>query len=529
MGLRLVGADGAEDGGNRQRTRARRPGIETRIRREIRKILVAFVRGGLDALGAMSDRGSAPDADSGTERLRLVGTPEASRSVVHALAAFDAYAIEVAGEVGEQHLREVRSLLRDLVEHAEVDRVESITRDQVVAFLAHVQRNGRPHRLKDGTITKRRKPAGATSRRTYLFNMRGFFEWCVETKRLAENPCGNIRAPRRTPNQRRALTVRELGAIIAGAPPERQVLYWILAIAGTRLGATLRLPRGCFMVEARPFRIEIPAAFSKTKREYTAALAASTAELVREYRDAAPGKDRDPLLRLGTSKRIRNKLRDQLHADCKRVGVPVVDSRGRSVGLHSFRRAMITGMQDLGFDAKVAQLQAGHANVTTTLTNYTDRGIGEQVEAAEALAAAIDEASISPGLLVRKKILAEDLTRGAEGSEDVDAVTREIHQTRSSESGRLSHPGTQHPRGERLPSRDRATQNPSSARQNRASMSKWAILDSNQYRPDDIPPRVAGIVHHALSVAERWSRPDRADSQESANGPQRPRRPGEPE
>lgn len=70
---------------------------------------------------------------------------------------------------------------------------------------------GRAHRLADGTITKRRKPAGPKTRKDYILALRVFFRWCVTTKRgLTENPADNIIVSRVYRRQMRALTITEI-------------------------------------------------------------------------------------------------------------------------------------------------------------------------------------------------------------------------------------------------------------------------------------------------------------------------------
>lgn len=310
------------------------------------------------------------------------------------------YTAERAGEgLTAQHLREVHGLVRDLYEHAGSTDIADMDRDRVVRFLAMCQKQGRAHRLADGTITKRRKPAGAKTRKDHTLALRAFFRWCQETGRgLGSNPTDGIAIPKTHRTQQRAFTIAEVGALLNHAPPEYAVLYWVLMVTGLRIGSAIQLPVGCFYIDVEPFKVVVPVEVCRKARPYTAAIPPNVALMLRWYRErhGLAADSKGTFLQFPKIKRIRTKLRQHLVKHCKKAGVLAVDQQGRRAGLHCFRRAMVTSILDMGFDPKIAQMQAGHEKVETTLTFYNDRDLPDQALAAQALADAV-EASQHPG------------------------------------------------------------------------------------------------------------------------------------
>ena len=394
----------------------------------------------------------------------------------------DAYRLDLRGRATEQHAREVSRLVRDLCDHAGEADPRAISRDQVARFLEFCGSTGRPHRLADGTITKRRVRAGAKSRRTYLSGLRKFYAWCIQTERgITKNPCESVPSPRVLRKQQRAFTIVEIAALVEAAPFARSVLYQTLAISGVRVGALLALPVSAFMLEDDQPRIELEAVErSKIRNAYSAALDDATAARLVQLRDSLD-EDLTPSVRMFQALR-RNALRKQLRSDCKRAGVALKDSKGRSVGLHCFRRGMVTRLLDLGADAKVAQLQAGHADVSTTLNNYTDRDISDQTAAVARLADALGLSSITghTGPSPKRGESGAKISKSVDDgrtSRDIHGVRPQISIQRSFGAGRSARfVASQPERGGRPAPTDRDTP----ARSRGPASRKWAILDSNQ-------------------------------------------------
>lgn len=154
-------------------------------------------------------------------------------------------------------------------------------------------------------------------------------------------------------------------------------------------------------------------------------------------------------------------------------------------------------------------MHIGKAVAAPTLRNYTDRGFEDQAEAARALAAGIMPAHASIPPDTGHVGCAGNQRKVLDSSESIrqhqSATYPMPHQTMRSPGTTelprngdvaVNQRGSSVPRDLKLPVR----------RGEKARMSKWAILDSNQYpAAPDMPPRLAGVIHHALRVAERWS------------------------
>jgi integrase len=483
--------------------------------RDLREVLLAWAARN----GQTAPMSPAPTVQGVT---RPVQTPAARDS-----ALVERYALERASDCSPQHIREVRGLIRDLLEHAGLDDPGKITRAQVIDFLHYCETFGRAHRLADGTITKRRRKASAKSRRNYLSAMRAFFDWMIQAQEIVmTNPCENVRSPRVHRKQGRAFTAKEAAALIAAAAPERSVLYQLLYVGGPRVGAIAgtpdkpALPDFCFHIEVDPPHVEIPPEFSKTGAGYTIALDEHTARRIRELR-AAKGPEHAPGLPL-----FKRPTRKQFLADCKRAGVAIKDERGRGAGLHCFRRGTATATMNLGFDPKVAQLQLGHADIATTLESYTDRALGDQAEAARALSASL-RSSIPRGIQDGADADGPTPPRtgrsGAVQGKSLDrstAVTDTLGALRPMVTfqtpSRSPEPRRAAPQGRNASSgglRPGSGDQVDSDRMGSAKMSKWAIQDSNLYHPGDVPPRKAVIMNRLIDIAENLLiRPDSEES-----------------
>jgi integrase len=519
---------------------AAEPAVEPAIERiarslaEIQKTLASFPRlgnsGGMDGHPAVS-------SPAGGGGVHAPGVPAPADPLM------DAYAVERSGEVTKQHVKELRTLVLDLLEHAGIDDLTAVRRVHIVEFLHWCETAGRPHRI-NGKPTKRRVKAGAKTRRNHLSMLRKFFAWCIEAREIRmENPCLSVKSPRVRHRQFRAFSPGEAAAIMSVAPPARALFYRVLWVGGPRAGAIggskekPPLPDWCFETGATPPRVLIPAEFSKTGNEYVCALDNATAAAIDLHRLTLP--DHAASLPL-----FKRPTRKQFFRDCRRAGVQLKDARGRGVGLHCFRRGMVTTTLDMGFDIKVAQMQAGHASVATTVL-YADRDIRNQGCAAESLAQSL-VSGISRGIPDRpgapvsprnRDKVNENSAHAVDDGRGIcegEGVTRPMptttNPTRSSDPRRAAPAGrvTTSQRGVRPGSGDR-----SSDRMGSDGMSKWAIQDSNRYPPHpDVPPRAAAILERFLDIADRLipTRPDpseESDREHRSNRPSSPARRGE--
>jgi hypothetical protein len=78
---------------------------------------------------------------------------------------------------------------------------------------------------------------------------------------------------------------------------------------------------------------------------------------------------------------------DTLRRDMARVGIPLKDSLGRPVGIHTFRRTFISQLQKHGVHSRVIMQLARHKSLRLTDWTYTDTTKLPLAEGIESLAA----------------------------------------------------------------------------------------------------------------------------------------------
>lgn len=297
-----------------------------------------------------------------------------------------------AGERSDCYLAQVRTLVRDLMEFAGADDLRALTAESVQKFIDHCKTHGRERRNERNLRLGGMRKAGQKTRNTYVSMIRALLQWCIDGehynfRRSDTNVSDTIRTPRTPKPKGRAWKLPEAIAlndipIESDEDWKRWVLYRFLSISGMRVGAACKLPGGFLVLQDDRPRVEIPEHCSKTKQQYTSALDPLTAKLLRILRAATP--DYAPSVPI-----LKKPHADKLIADCERVGIAIRDERGRRVGFNCFRRFVPTQLDKLRINAAVAQAQLGHADISTTLTYYTDAGLEDQSNAASALANAI--------------------------------------------------------------------------------------------------------------------------------------------
>ena len=343
----------------------------------LRLALLAFARDVIHACGVESTSlgCDAPEGSRG---------PVSVRSDAEPLAGLvDTYVATQGENNAPRYMTQVRALLLELGQYAGIADWVDLTRDHIEAWLEHIRLHGRPR--PDGRKNPRK--AGAKTRKSYIYAIRAFLGWAIDSERgrfhrAMLNPADRVAKPRHARKKGRAATAAEMAALLDSAPWERMVFYRVLAVSAMRVGAATSVPAAWFMAEADEPRIDIPQEMSKTWRGYSPALDPLTAKLVRIYK--ASRDDFSPSLPLFAP--VRN---DRMRRDVVAAGIQLKDDRGRAFGFNSFRRFTATELDRQGFNASIAQAQLGHSNVSTTLTYYTDTNFREQQAAASALSAAI--------------------------------------------------------------------------------------------------------------------------------------------
>lgn len=329
-----------------------------------------------------------PGTEAGPGEMRAV--QDGARPVVDELIS--EYVAQHAELSCPRHLAQVRSLMGNLADHAQVSDWRALTPRQITAFLDHCRDDGRErHDSKGRTVKGGRCGAGAKTRGTYLSMIRGVLAWAIRSewgnfRRSDENPAERVTVPRAKRKKHRAWTLPESRLLLQVDDWERMVLYRFLLVTGMRIGAATGIPASFIIVDDEHPRVEIPEEWSKTEIEHSPALDPLTAKMLRILRAAMP--DYSPNLPL-----FRRPRNDRLQADCLAVGVDLIDERGRGVGFNCFRRFVPTTLDALGIRDVVAQAQLGHRDLSTTRTYYVDSGMPDQSRAVNRLADALCEAS----------------------------------------------------------------------------------------------------------------------------------------
>jgi len=275
--------------------------------------------------------------------------------------------------------RILRAELRD-AEHV-ISRVRSARRacgwrtltdidhDSVRAYLADLQRRGRKGK----------------TRRNHLSAIRTFVRWCLESGRLSSDPTAGIPTPRNDDSTEgvRALTVEEMRGMIGVAldtggdgrrNDERAYVYILAATSGLRRAELRRLRVG--MLDAPQAEIRLPANLAKNGRPAAIQLPEWVSRIF--------------------SQRIRNRRPEEVLfrslPDCRTIGKDLSAAgfsthcpRGRTVGLHSFRKGFVTALARAGVHPKTAQQMARHSDIALTMGVYTDIRDAECRVAAESL------------------------------------------------------------------------------------------------------------------------------------------------
>jgi hypothetical protein len=173
----------------------------------------------------------------------------------------------------------------------------------------------------------------------------------------------------------RALTMQELEALFATAPPERRIIYEIAYGTGLRRGELMQLVASDCELHARPPVVRIRAIVAKAKKEQTVPLAGWVASL------------------LGTV--LRNKTPSErvfpdwphdrwFRIDFEKAGIRNGDG-GRVATFHSLRHTFITALGVAGVGERIRQELARHSDPRLTAQTYTDSRLLPLAEAVQKL------------------------------------------------------------------------------------------------------------------------------------------------
>lgn len=299
-------------------------------------------------------------------------------------------------DASEHHRRQALSRLRAAFTSAGASYPPDVTPSGVTRFLAELRKKGR----------------SARTRNSYLASLRAFFNWCVRTKRLGDNPTESLSLAREANDrrrERRALTGEEVARLILAARErrvqerldqkvrkatpdqlaearregeQRALAYRILFETGLRVGELRQLAWADLRLgeEGGGGSLRVRASVSKSRKECWLPLRPSLAGDLRAWREENPtAKSTDPVLRLASRPVAA------LRKDLARAGIAYQDDQGRYADLHALRHSLATHLARSCVAPRVSQSVLRHSSLDLTMQTYTDAGLIDQARALEHL------------------------------------------------------------------------------------------------------------------------------------------------
>lgn len=205
------------------------------------------------------------------------------------------------------------------------------------------------------------------TRNDHRADLAGFFGWCVKCGRIGVNPCASVdktKVPK--VKKRRALAARECVALIQAAPPDRALVYLMLAYTGLRRAEAAALVWSYLRLDGMTPFVELPATITKSGQPENIPLVSALASALR----AARG-DRDGGEPVFPTMPTMAKFR----ADLAAAKIDERDERGRVVVLHSLRHSLATMLAGAGVPMAVAQRIMRHRDIRLTAETYTDEAL----------------------------------------------------------------------------------------------------------------------------------------------------------
>ena len=218
------------------------------------------------------------------------------------------------------------------------------------------------------------KGASPSTVRTYLAPLRALFADAVEEGLVRANPAAGLRLPRpvtreeESEERAKALTEKELRALVLAAPEEWKLLVRFLAATGLRIGEALALRWGDIDLGRQRVNVR--------RRIYRGALAPPKSRYGRRDVPLAPGLARalwtahgktadEALVFSGNAGRPldASTVYRAVKAAAKTAGVPWA-------GPHALRHTCATMLFRNGLNAKQVQLWLGHHSPAFTLATY---------------------------------------------------------------------------------------------------------------------------------------------------------------
>jgi len=264
----------------------------------------------------------------------------------------------------EDYCKNTDTRLKRIFDGCEWTTLTSIRPDTLTNYLA---------RLKDG---------GAADKTVndYLAIARCFCNWAVKQARLGASPLKGVEriALADKTYERRALTLAEVQALLATAPPYRRLVYLTALRTGLRYSELKSLQwQDVHLDDGQGAHIRLRAKATKAKRADVLPLRADLADELRAARPA----DADPSAAVFP----RVPYITTFHADREAAKIPHLDAQGRAVDFHSLRVTFCTMLQMARTPMRTAMMLLRHTDPRLTMNTYIDTTLLDGAGAVESL------------------------------------------------------------------------------------------------------------------------------------------------
>jgi integrase len=210
-----------------------------------------------------------------------------------------------------------------------------------------------------------------STRRSYIIAMKDFAKWMVRTKRAAENPFLNMKAPGQYENveyERQPLTVAQFQKLMKHLDTferyrgqksrwtayDRKMIYWTAVRTAYRQSEMKALRRANLYLDEKPAVICLKARFTKNKTDGEVPIPADLAKALKKYVAGLEPNDR-----VFPFPRTSGSIVDMLRRDLTGAGVPWKLPTGEVVDYHTLRTTAITWWLDVdGLTPKRVQVLA---------------------------------------------------------------------------------------------------------------------------------------------------------------------------
>lgn len=223
--------------------------------------------------------------------------------------------------------------------------------------------------------------------RGHLFS---FLGWLKDQGMIADNPLRTIK-PMKLPtsDSKRALSPEELRRLCEAAPWYRRCLYVFAAHTGLRRVEMRELTWNRIHLDGDVPCMELDPTTTKNGKRDLLPLLPDVVDALRELRQKSPSY-RDKVFYKGITENRR------LRSDMEHAGIPLLDSRGRRIEFHSFRRTFATILANSNVSPSVAKKMMRHASISLTLELYADHHLIATVEEMQKVPRLLPSSPASP-------------------------------------------------------------------------------------------------------------------------------------